>query len=82
MLTRNMFYKYGLANGTHCKLVGAVYPEGSTVGSFSEAFVVEAPEYCGPAFFPSEPKWLPIFPKVPLVAGYALIVLYTLTGCV
>ena len=44
-------------------------------------------EYCGPAFYPSEPKWVPTLPKVsvkegtrhtreqfPIVAGYALAV--------
>ena len=87
MLTRNIAYKYGLANGTRGKLVGVVYPAGAPVGSFPEALVVEVPEYCGPAFYPSEPKWVPILPKVsikegtrqtreqfPVVAGYALTV--------
>ena len=87
MLTRNVAYKYGLANGTRGKLVGVIYPEGQPVGSFPEAIVVQAPEYCGPAFYPSEPKWVPILPKVsvkegtrhsreqfPIVAGYALTV--------
>ena len=45
------------------------------------------PEYCGPAFYANEPKWVPILPKVstkegtrqtreqfPVVAGYALTV--------
>ena len=87
MLTRNIAYKYGLANGTRGKLVGVVYPTGAPVGSFPEALVVEVPEYCGPAFYPSEPKWVIILPKVsikegtrqtreqfPVVAGYALTV--------
>ena len=87
MITRNIAYKYGLANGTRGKLVGVVYPAGAPVGSFPEALVVEVPEYCGPAFYPSEPKWVPILPKVsikegtrqtreqfPVVAGYALTV--------
>ena len=87
MVTRNIAYKYGLANGTRGKLVGVVYPTGAPVGSFPEALVVEVPEYCGPAFYPSEPKWVPILPKVsikestrqtreqfPVVAGYALTV--------
>ena len=64
MLTRAIAYKYGLANGTRGKLVGVVYPAGAPVGSFPEALVVEVPEYCGPAFYPSEPKWVPILPKV------------------
>ena len=66
---------------------GVVYPAGTPVGSFPEALVVEVPEYCGPAFYPSEPKWVIILPKVsikegtrqtreqfPVVAGYALTV--------
>ena len=41
--------------------------------------MVEVPEYCGPAFYPSEPKWVPILPKhegrrFPLVAGFAMTV--------
>ena len=87
MITRNIAYKYGLANGTRGKLVGVVYPVGAPVGSFPEALIVEVPEYRGPAFYPSEPKWVPILPKVsikegtrqtreqfPVVAGYALTV--------
>ena len=48
---------------------------------------LEVLEYCGPAFYPSEPKWVIILPKVsikegtrqtreqfPVVAGYALTV--------
>ena len=48
---------------------------------------MEVPEYRGTAFYPSEPKWVPILPKVsvkegtrqtreqfPVVAGYALTV--------
>ena len=87
MHTRNVAYKYGLANGTRGKLVGVIYPEGQPVGSFPEAIVVQTPEYCGPAFYPSEPKWVPTLPKVsvkegtrhtreqfPIVASYALTV--------
>ena len=69
MLTRNIAYKYGLANGTRGKLVGVVYPAGAPVGSFPAALVVEVPEYCGPAFYPSEPKWVPILPKVSIMEG-------------
>ena len=66
---------------------GVIYPEGEPVGSFPEAIVVQTPQYCGPAFYPSEPKWVPILPQVsvkqgtrytrqefPVVAGYALTV--------
>ena len=87
MITRNIAYKYGLANGTRGSLVGVVYSAGAPVGTFPEVLVVEVPEYCGPAFYPSEPKWVPILPKVsvkegtrqtreqfPLVAGYAMTV--------
>ena len=86
MLTRNIAYRYGLANGTRGKLVGVVYgAEG--VGSFPEAIVVDVPDYCGPAFYPDEPTWVPILPKVsvktttrasrqqfPIVAGFAITV--------
>ena len=59
MLTRNVAYLYGLANGTRGKLVGVVYgPAG--IGSFPEALVLEVPDYCGPAFYDGEPKWVPI----------------------
>ena len=49
--------------------------------------IVEVPEYCGPAFYPGEPKWVPIMPitaikegtrmtrtQFPVVAGFALTV--------
>ena len=52
MLTRNVAYLYGLANGTRGKLVGVVYAAGAPVGTFPEAIVVEVPEYCGPKFYP------------------------------
>ena len=87
MITRNIAYKYGLANGARGRLVGVVYPVGAPVGCFPEALVVEVPDYCGPAFYPSEPKWVPILPKLsfkagtrqtreqlPVVAGYAMTV--------
>ena len=86
MITRNIAYLYGLANGTRGKLVGVVYGPGG-VGTFPEAIVVEVPEYCGPAFYPGEPKWVPILPmtgckegtrqtrtQFPVVAGFALTV--------
>ena len=59
MLTRNVAYKYGLANGTRGKLVGVVYGPGG-LGSFPDAIVVEVSEYCGPEFYPGEPKRVPI----------------------
>ena len=87
MLTRNIAYKYGLANGTRGKLVGVVYAPGAPVGTFPEALVVDVPEYGGPQFYANEPKWVPILPKLsfkegtrmtreqfPVVAGYALTV--------
>ena len=77
---------YGLANGTRGKLVGVVYGPGG-IGTFPEALIVEVAEYCGPAFYPDEPKWVPILPKTsvkegtrylrtqfPVVAGFALTV--------
>ena len=50
MLTRNVAYMYGLANGTRGKLVGVVYGEGG-VGTFPEAIVVDVPGYVGPHVF-------------------------------
>ena len=86
MLTRNIAYLYGLANGTRGKLVGVVYgPDG--IGSLPEAIVVDVPQYCGPAFYPNEPHWVPILPiesmkegsrmtrlQFPVVAGFAMTV--------
>ena len=86
MLTRNVAYKYGLANGTRGKLVGIVYGPGG-VGSFPEATIVEVSDYCGPELFPGAPQWVLILPKMimkeaswmtrrlfPVVSGYALTV--------
>ena len=86
MLTRNVAYRYGLANGTRGKLIGEVYgPSG--IGSLPEAVIIEVPSYCGPCFYEGEPKWVPILPieavksgtkirrtQFPLVAGFALTV--------
>ena len=87
VLTRNVAYKYGLANGTRGKLIGIVYAKGHPVGTFPEAMVCHFEDYCGPPFYDHEPKWVPILPmtdwkqgthmmrqQFPLVAGYALSV--------
>ena len=87
MLTRNIAYIYGLANGTRGKLVGVVYPLNAEPGAFPEALVVEIADYCGPAFYPEEPKWVPILPctavkegtrmlrtQFPVAAGFAITV--------
>jgi hypothetical protein len=86
MITRNVAYLYGLANGTRGTLVGVVYGPGG-VNTLPEALVVEVPEYCGPVFYPGEPKWVPVLPltsmkegtrmsrmQFPVVAGFALTV--------
>jgi hypothetical protein len=86
VLVRNVAYKFGLANGTRGKFIGAVYGLGG-VGSFPEAIVAEFPDYCGPAIYKDEPKWVPILPmtalkegtrimrvQFPVVAGFALTV--------
>ena len=57
------------------------------VGTLPEAIVCEFPDYCGPAFYASEPHWVPILPmfatkegsrltrcQFPLTAGFALTV--------
>ena len=86
MLTRNVAYKYGLANGTRGTLVGVVYsPAG--FAALPEAIIIEVEDYKGPAFYADEPKWVPIMPmtsvkegtrmtrtQFPLVAGFALTV--------
>ena len=86
VLARNVAYKFGLANGTRGTFIGAVYGPGG-VGTFPEALICEFPDYCGPAFYEGEPKWVPILPKTavkngtrmtrtqfPLVPGFALTV--------
>ena len=86
MLTRNVAYLYGLANGSRGGLVGVVYGQGG-VGTFPEALVGDFPDYCGPTFYDGEPTWVPILPmtsmkqgtrmtrtQFPVVAGYALTV--------
>jgi hypothetical protein len=85
MITRNVAYLYGLANGTRGFLVGIVYPEGAPLGSFPLVIIVDVPDYCGPIFYPGQPTWVPIFPKTewngnqtrtqfPIVAGFAMTV--------
>ena len=87
VLTRNVAYQFGLANGTRGKLIGIVYPQGKPVGTFPEAIVCHFEDYCGPPFYKHEPKWVPILPmtdwkqgtrmtrnQFPLVAGFALTV--------
>ena len=86
VLTRNVAYHFGLANGTRGDFIGAVYGPGG-VGSFPEALICHFPDYCGPAFYEGEPKWVPVLPhtalkegtrmtrtQFPLVGGYAITV--------
>jgi hypothetical protein len=88
MITRNIAYHYGLANGTRGTLVGVVYGEGG-VGTFPEALIVDVPDYRdGPLFYEGQPTWVPILPmtqhinqhpnkfrtQFPVVAGFALTV--------
>ncbi len=86
VLTRNVAYKFGLANGTRGTFIGAKYGPGG-VGTCPESLVCEFQDYCGPAFYEDEPKWVPILPltaykdgtrmsrtQFPLVAGYAITV--------
>ena len=86
VVTRNVAYKFGLANGTRGTCVGVVYGDAG-VGSFPEAIVGQFPDYCGPVFYPDEPKWVPILPIIatkegsrmtrtqfPVVAGFALTI--------
>ena len=86
VLTRNIAYLYGLANGTRGRFIGVVYGPGG-VGSFPEALIIEVLDYCGDPFYADEPKWVPILPmtgvkegtrmtrtQFPVVAGFALTV--------
>ena len=86
VLTKNVAYLSGLANGTRGKLIGVVYGPGG-VGTFPEAIIGEFPDYTGPVFYKDEPKWVPILPvtaikdgtrmmriQFPVVAGFALTV--------
>ena len=87
MLTRNISYAYGLANGSRGNFVGVVYGPGG-LGTFPEAIIVDIPEYNGPhVFYEGEPTWVPILPmtsvkegtrmmrtQFPIVAGFALTV--------
>jgi hypothetical protein len=68
VLTRNVAYKYGLANGTRGTLIGVVYGGGG-VGSFPEAIIGDFTDYCGPAFFADEPTWVPIMPVTAMKDG-------------
>ena len=85
MLTRNVAYALGLANGTRGKLVGVVYGPGG-LGTFPEAIVLDVPDYKKrPQLDDGEPTWVPILPmksvkegtrmmrtQFPVVAGFAL----------
>ena len=86
VITKNIAYRYGVANGTRGTVVGVVYDAGG-VGTFPEAIIVEVPDYCGPSFYADEPTWVPILPmtvykkdtrksrtQFPLVAGFALTI--------
>ena len=87
VITRNVSYLYGLANGARGKVVGFVYTKDAKLDTLPEAIVVEVPDYTGPAFYPSEPKWVPILTmedwakstnstriQFPLVAGFAITI--------
>ncbi len=86
MITRNVSYLHGLANGTRGTVVGFVYSSDCPWDEFPEAIIVDVPDYNGPPFYESEPKWVPILPmtetrsngesrtQFPLVAGFALTI--------
>ena len=61
MLTRDVAYIYGLANGTRGTFVGIAYGPGG-IGTSPEALIIDVPDYCGPCFFEGEPTWVPILP--------------------
>ena len=68
MLTRNVAYHYGLANGTRGKLIGIVYTDAG-FKALPEAIVIEVEGYTGPVFYPEEPKWVPILPMTSVKEG-------------
>ena len=87
VLTRNVAYLYGLANGTRGNLISVVYSMDATPGSFPEALIVDVPEYTGPAIYEERPTWVPILPKLtykegskmwreqfPLTLGFAMTI--------
>ena len=75
MLTRNVNYAKGLANGTRGKVVGIVYGSGG-LGTFPEAIVVDFPDYDGELhgkFYDDEPTWVPILPMTSVKEGTRLM---------
>ena len=71
MLTRNVNYTKGLANGTRGILIGIVYGSGG-LGAFPEAVIVDFPEYDGERhgkFYDKEPTWVPILPMTSTKEG-------------
>ena len=75
MLTRNVNYAKGLANGTRGKVVGIVYGPGG-LGTFPEAIVVDFPDYDGELhgkFYDDEPTWVPILPMTSVKEGTRLM---------
>ncbi len=86
MVTQNIAYKFGLANGTRGTLVAVVYSPNAPMGTMPEALVLDVPEYSGPCFYPGQPTWVPILPSVsinrsagsrtqfPVVASFALTI--------
>ena len=74
MLTRNVNYAKGLANGTRGKVVGIVYGPGG-LGTFPEAIVVDIPDYDGELhgkFYDGEPTWVPVLPMTSMKEGTRL----------
>ena len=87
VLTRNVAYLYGLANGTRGKLISLVYSPDAVPGDFPEALIVDFPDYKGPAIYAERPTWVPILPKLtykeksamwreqfPLTPGFAMTI--------
>ena len=81
----NMFSGCGCACVSSSQ-VGIVYGSAG-FKAMPEAIVIEVEDYTGPAFYPDEPKWVPILPmtsikegtrmmrtQFPVVAGYALTI--------
>lgn len=69
MITSNIAYQLGLATGTHGRVVRVIYEPGEAVGSFRAAVVVHVPGYSGTPFYASEPKRVPIVPKLSVKQG-------------
>lgn len=62
MLTANLWQEAGLCNGAPGIVRHFIYQDGHAPPDLPIAVLVELPNYCGPPFFHSAPKCIPITP--------------------